>query len=53
GSVLLLSGDASSLLELVVVSAAVVAGYATFIGRNLDVYSDGQTDAEPAEEFRP
>jgi hypothetical protein len=53
GSVLLLSGDASGLLELVVVSAAVVAGYATFIGRNLDVYSDGQTDPEPAEEFQP
>ncbi|NIB99864.1 hypothetical protein [Halobacterium sp. R2-5] len=46
GSYVLLSPDASSLRELVVVSAASLAGYATFVARNFGAY--GVT--EPAED---
>jgi hypothetical protein len=51
GGRLFLSADASSLSQLVVVSTAVVAGYATFVGRNLEVYGTDRPDAVE-EEFR-
>ncbi|WP_232686410.1 hypothetical protein [Halobacterium zhouii] len=38
GAYVLLSGDGSGLARLVVLSVAVVAGYATFVSRNLAVY---------------
>lgn len=38
GAYALLSGGGSGIAELVVISTAVIAGYATFVGRNLAVY---------------
>lgn len=53
GGVLLLSADATSLRELVVLSIAVVLGYVTFIGRNIDVYGAESGESGRREEFQP
>lgn len=53
GGALFLSGGATSLAELVVVTTSVVAGYVTFIARNIDVYGDRNTDALDAEDLQP
>jgi hypothetical protein len=45
GARLLLSPDAGGLRRLVVVSLALVLGYGTFVGRNLEIYG-----IEPAED---
>ena len=41
GAYALLAGDGSGLARAVVLSTAIVAGYATFVGRNLAVYRGG------------
>lgn len=53
GGRLFLAGGATSLLELVVVTTAVVVGYVTFIARNIEVYGDRNSDGVDAREFRP
>ncbi len=53
GSQLLLSADASSLAELVVVSGASLAGYATFVARNLEAYGGRGPEPDVEEEMRP
>ncbi|MCD2202700.1 hypothetical protein [Halobacterium sp. KA-6] len=51
GSQLLLSATAGRLVELVVVAGASLAGYATFVARNLDAYRSREPDVE--EEMQP
>ncbi|MCG1004058.1 MULTISPECIES: hypothetical protein [Halobacterium] len=46
GSNLFLSASASSLAELVVVSAASLSGYVTFVARNLDAYGGREDEGE-------
>ncbi|MFB6269125.1 MAG: hypothetical protein ABEH83_04220 [Halobacterium sp.] len=53
GGTLFLSSSATSLAELVVVTTAVVAGYVTFIARNIDVYGDRNSGALGAEDLEP
>ena len=53
GSQLFLSADASSLSELVVVSGASLAGYATFVARNLKAYGGRGSEPDVEEEMRP
>lgn len=53
GGTLFLAGGATSLAELVVVGTSVVAGYVTFIARNIEVYGDRNSDAVDAEDLRP
>jgi hypothetical protein len=53
GGALFLSGTTTSLAELVVVGTSVVAGYVTFIARNVDVYGDRNTEALDAEDLQP
>lgn len=52
GGSLFLSGSATGFAELVVVTTSVVAGYVTFIARNIDVYGDRNTDALDAEDLQ-
>ncbi|WP_336036261.1 hypothetical protein [Halobacterium yunchengense] len=53
GGALFLAGDATSLAELGVLSAAVVAGYVTFVARNLEVYGGARGSSVDPEEVEP